>query len=443
MGPSIRPVAAAPLRGRHPLRLGELDQTVSDIACPMYPSIEAIVAHARSGRQKHPLIMCEFSHAMGNSNGTLAEYWDAIETTPGLQGGYIWEWWDHGLEQQLPDGTTRWAYGGDFGDTPNDGDFCVDGLNWPDRTPKPAMWEAHAIASPVRVALGGAERIHDGILVLENRRWFRDTSWLHARWSLELDGEVQASGELPLPVLAPGATGELRLPDGVVPADAQTGESWLTISFVTAADEPWAAAGHEVGWAQVRLPGVRPAAGTVDTAAAPAGHRARCRGSTSSIRCCPWRRRCPCSGHPPTTTASAAWVSAWEELGLATLERRLVGIERSADGGAIVRAEDVTGLGCRGAPRDHVHAAVGWSASGSRSSRRSPTRSMTCHGSAPSWRSCRAWTTSPGSVPGPTRRIPTGSWPGSDGSSRMWPDRSCPTSGRRRTAATPRSAGWS
>ena len=85
---------------------------------------------------------------MGNSNGTLAEYWDAIESTPGLQGGYIWEWWDHGLEQQLPDGTTRWAYGGDFGDTPNDGDFCVDGLNWPDRRPKPAMWEHHAIASP-------------------------------------------------------------------------------------------------------------------------------------------------------------------------------------------------------------------------------------------------------------------------------------------------------
>lgn len=117
----------------------------------MYPSIEAIVAHARSGRQRFPLIMCEFSHAMGNSNGTLAEYWDVIETTPRLQGGYIWEWRDHGLEQQLPDGSTRWAYGGDFGDTPNDGDFCVDGLNWPDRRPKPAIWEAHAIASPVRV----------------------------------------------------------------------------------------------------------------------------------------------------------------------------------------------------------------------------------------------------------------------------------------------------
>ena len=78
------------------------DQGVSDITCPMYPPISAIVDHARSGLQRHPLIMCEFSHAMGNSNGTLAEYWDAIESTPGLQGGFIWEWWDHGLVQRLP-----------------------------------------------------------------------------------------------------------------------------------------------------------------------------------------------------------------------------------------------------------------------------------------------------------------------------------------------------
>ena len=80
------------------------DQDVTDLTCPMYPPISAIVDHARSGLQRHPLIMCEFSHAMGNSNGTLAEYWDAIESTPGLQGGFIWEFWDHGLVQTLPDG---------------------------------------------------------------------------------------------------------------------------------------------------------------------------------------------------------------------------------------------------------------------------------------------------------------------------------------------------
>ncbi|MGZ6273773.1 MAG: glycoside hydrolase family 2 TIM barrel-domain containing protein, partial [Candidatus Limnocylindrales bacterium] len=132
------------------------DQRVSDITCPMYPPISAIVAHATSGRQRHPLIMCEYSHAMGNSNGTLAEYWEAIEATDGLQGGFIWEWWDHGLVQRLPDGTTRWTYGGDFGDKPNDGNFCLDGVVWPDRRPKPALFEHRQIAAPVRVRADAA-----------------------------------------------------------------------------------------------------------------------------------------------------------------------------------------------------------------------------------------------------------------------------------------------
>ena len=77
-------------------------QTASDIPCPMYPPISAIIGHATAGTQRHPLILCEFSHAMGNSNGTLGEYWDAIESTPGLQGGSVWERWDHGLLQTLP-----------------------------------------------------------------------------------------------------------------------------------------------------------------------------------------------------------------------------------------------------------------------------------------------------------------------------------------------------
>ena len=70
-------------------------QGVSDLTCPMYPTIASIVEHATNGTQRHPLVMCEYSHAMGNSNGTLAETWDAIEATPGLQGGFIWEWRDH------------------------------------------------------------------------------------------------------------------------------------------------------------------------------------------------------------------------------------------------------------------------------------------------------------------------------------------------------------
>ncbi len=167
------------------------DQGVSDLICPMYPDLAAIVEHARSGRQRHPLIMCEYSHAMGNSNGTLSDYWDAIESTPGLQGGFIWEWWDHGLVQTLPDGSTRWAYGGDFGDAPNDGNFCTDGLVWPDRTPKPALWEHRALAAPVAIAF----EPRDGRLTITNKQHFTDLSWLRATWEATVDGEVVASGE--------------------------------------------------------------------------------------------------------------------------------------------------------------------------------------------------------------------------------------------------------
>jgi beta-galactosidase len=187
------------------------DQRVSDITCPMYPPIGAIVAHATSGEQRHPLIMCEYAHAMGNSGGTLADYWDAIESTPGLQGGFIWEWRDHGLEQRLPDGTVRWAYGGDFGDVPNDGPFVLDGVTFPDRAPKPILWEQRQIAAPVR-AEPGAGWPASGRVVLQNRGDFRDLSWLRASWALEEDGTPVATGALPLPSLAPGEQGEVPLP---------------------------------------------------------------------------------------------------------------------------------------------------------------------------------------------------------------------------------------
>jgi beta-galactosidase len=224
-------------------------QRVSDITCPMYPPIAAIVAHATSGEQRHPLIMCEYAHAMGNSGGTLAEYWDAIESTPGLQGGFIWEWRDHGLEQRLPDGTVRWAYGGDFGDTPNDGPFVLDGVTFPDRAPKPILWEQRQIAAPVR-AVPGPGWPSSGRIVVENRGDFRDLSWLRAAWTLEVDGTAVASGPLPLPALGPGERGEVSLP-GWPPPEGGPGERLVTLRFQLADATSWAPAGFEVGWAQL------------------------------------------------------------------------------------------------------------------------------------------------------------------------------------------------
>ncbi|CAN5476659.1 hypothetical protein BH24CHL9_BH24CHL9_08920 [soil metagenome] len=226
------------------------DQKASDILCPMYPEIAAIVEHARSGKQRWPLIMCEYSHAMGNGSGTLAEYWDAIESTPGLQGGFIWEWCDHGLVQQLPDGGTRWAYGGDFGDQPNDGDFCTDGLVFPDRTPKPALREHQYLGALVRMAAdpGAASR---ALVRLTNRQHFRDLGWLHGRWELADDGVAVASGEVPTRGIGPGESAEVALSGWQAPPPA-AGERWLTVRFETRSDEAWAPAGFEVAWDQVR-----------------------------------------------------------------------------------------------------------------------------------------------------------------------------------------------
>jgi len=98
--------------------------------------------------------MCEYSHAMGNSNGCLGEYFDAFEKYHGLQGGFVWEWVDHGIRRTDDKGRPFWAYGGDFGDEPNDLNFVCDGLVWPDRTPHPGILEFKKLAQPVGVRLG-------------------------------------------------------------------------------------------------------------------------------------------------------------------------------------------------------------------------------------------------------------------------------------------------
>ncbi|HET7473260.1 MAG TPA: glycoside hydrolase family 2 TIM barrel-domain containing protein, partial [Candidatus Limnocylindrales bacterium] len=305
------------------------DQDVSDLTCPMYPSIDAIVAHARSGKQRHPLILCEYSHAMGNSNGTLADYWDAIESTPGLQGGFIWEFWDHGLVQTLPDGTTRAAYGGDFGDEPNDGNFVLDGMVWPDRRPKPAMFEHRQIAAPVRFS-GTPDGAAAGRLTVTNRQDWRDLSWLRAEWQLTADGDRVAGGDLPLPDLGAGSSAEIAIPGWSRPTT--DGEVLLTIVARTAADEPWSRAGHDVGWGQIvigeapiGLPSVAPSgsAPPVDDAG-----RILHPWLAASPELSLWRA-------PTDNDRIGGMAGRWAALGLDRLACRVVGVERDADGATV------------------------------------------------------------------------------------------------------------
>jgi beta-galactosidase len=232
-----------------------VDAPATDLICPMYPTIAALVAWARKPGSGKPLIMCEYSHAMGNSNGNLADYWEAIEREPGLQGGFLWDWADQGLLQETDDGRPYWAYGGHFGDEPNDANFCINGIVGPDRAPHPAVEEHRKLAQPVRVH---AKDLRRGRIAVENRQDFRDLSWLRARFEVLVDGERVQTGRVKLPRTGPGETAicELQLRR---PKLSPGQECRLELVFVAAREEPGFGIGDEVAWEQLELPVRAPA----------------------------------------------------------------------------------------------------------------------------------------------------------------------------------------
>ena len=219
----------------------------TDVIAPMYPSIEDLVSWATRATPDRPLIMCEYIHAMNNSCGSLDDYWDAIRTYPGLQGGFVWDWVDQALFQTLPDGTERLAYGGDFGDQPHDGPFCLNGLVDANRVPHPSLLELAAIIAPIRIAAIDAGR---GRLTVTNEHDFVDLSWLTPTWVVTVNGNEVAAGQLAPLDLAPGASAEAQIP---LPAlDLQPGErAHLMVTFSATAAQAWAPAGHVVAQHQV------------------------------------------------------------------------------------------------------------------------------------------------------------------------------------------------
>ena len=233
---------------RHNRFLKGADQ--SDIICPMYPSIRAIVDYAKSPLKQRPLIMCEYSHAMGNSNGTLAEYWEAIHKYDGLQGGFIWEFWDHGITQKLPDGTTRSAYGGDFGEERHDGSFICDGMFWADRKPKPGMFEMRTIAAPLRITTKNADSLKFEVF---NKQFFVDSSAYELRWNFTVEGEIVDSGTILPGKIAPRGKKVVTIASKKVRTSQLRGERFLTITIVRKAATPWAAAKAEIGDVQFAL----------------------------------------------------------------------------------------------------------------------------------------------------------------------------------------------
>jgi len=228
---------------------------VTDIVCPMYPHIHEIAAYGKEPMSERPLIMCEYAHAMGNSPGNLYEYWQVIRAYDALQGGFIWDWVDQGLLQTDKDGDSYWAYGGDFGDTINDVNFCINGLIWPDRTPQPALYEVKSVYQPVQVK---GKDLAAGHLVVTNEYAFINLQNLAARWELTADGEVLQSGTLPSLDIPPGQQRTINIP--ITSPDLHPGvETFLTLRFALAEDTPWSDSGHDVAWAQFAMPYRAPA----------------------------------------------------------------------------------------------------------------------------------------------------------------------------------------
>ncbi|MFP4367086.1 MAG: glycoside hydrolase family 2 TIM barrel-domain containing protein [Bacteroidales bacterium] len=206
----------------------------TDLYVPMYASISQIESYAAKDTER-PLILCEYAHAMGNSVGNLQDYWDVIEAFDALQGGFIWDWVDQGLLTNNEDGEKFWAYGGDFGpdDVPSDGNFCINGLVYPDRGTKPALKEVKKVYQYIGFEPGD---LTTGEVTIENKYAFISLSDFDFIWEVMSDGEIIKSGTLPGVNASPGEKHYANIEYELSGIDAGT-EYFLNIRAIAKTDK--------------------------------------------------------------------------------------------------------------------------------------------------------------------------------------------------------------
>ena len=216
---------------------------ISDVVSGMYCNFDLIDRWLQNNHDHRPFLLCEYSHAMGNSNGALCRYFELFRREKRLQGGFIWDWVDQGLEKTDEKGRKYWAYGGDFGDRPNDFDFCINGMIWPDRKPHPAMYEHKQLAKPFAIHSALVMR---GEFEIENYNYFTTLNELDFFWRIEVEGRVVASGQIDMPEVAPQSRRRFQVPVNI-PEAAPGSESRLVIFARRREGTLYSPAGFEVG----------------------------------------------------------------------------------------------------------------------------------------------------------------------------------------------------
>lgn len=198
----------------------------------------------------YPHVHCEYAHAMGNGPGGLKDYQDLIYAHDKLQGGFVWEWCDHGIESYDEAGNLYYRYGGDFGDDPNNGNFCMDGLVMPDRTPTPGLFELKKIYEPFLVE---AVDLHRGALQVTSRLDFASSQDHELIYRIMKEGVQVTEGRMDMPAVNARQTTPFVIEDQQIGRLTGNFDYHLNISIVTASDHPWAPKGHEVATAQFKL----------------------------------------------------------------------------------------------------------------------------------------------------------------------------------------------
>jgi len=235
---------------------GDFEAEVTDVYSTMYtwlehPTKQPLMQDIIKNSTK-PHILCEYAHAMGNGPGNLKDYQDLFYAHDKLQGGFIWEWFDHGIQTTAPDGQTYYRYGGDFGDDPSNRDFCIDGMLMPDRTPSPGLYEYKKVIDPIHTS---ALDLKTGKLEVLSRYDFASLAQFDLHYSITAGGKVIASGAQELPAVPARKTAVLDLNYDLTKITAKPNTPYyLNISYRLKQDTLFAPAGHELATAQFKLP---------------------------------------------------------------------------------------------------------------------------------------------------------------------------------------------